>query len=283
MKREETIQKIDVDGIFKSKNPRLYKALPRFLFKYLKRIVHQEDINDFLDKNRNRLDIDFAQSIVDHFKIRMQVIGAENIPEQGGCILAANHPIGSVDAMALICAVAERRKDIRFLVNDILMNIINLRGIFVPVNTLGKNAHQSLREMEALYASEKAILVFPAGLVSRLEKGKVQDLEWKKSFVSKARKYSRFIVPVYISGRNSSFFYALGKFRKFLGIKANIEMLYLADETFRQRGNTITLIFGEPIQPSRLLNTENDSVWAEKIKQHIYRMGDSGKPLAFGY
>jgi putative hemolysin len=281
MKDPVTVKTIDIEHVFKSKNPRLYRFLPGFIFRYLKRIIHQDEINQFLRDNCSYHDVDFAQRILEFFRITVKVEGLEHVPEKGGCILACNHPIGSVDAMALITTVASKRKDIKFLVNDILMNLENLRGVFMPVNKHGKNPQNSLREMESLYASDQVSMVFPAGLVSRKQDGLIRDLDWKKSFLTKARKYTRLIVPVYISGRNSDFFYNLGNFRKALGIQANIEMLFLANETFSQRDNTITLIFGEPIRPEMLSNKTNDHVWAGKIKRHVYTMGDAGKPLPF--
>jgi 1-acyl-sn-glycerol-3-phosphate acyltransferase len=281
MNSGETQKLIDVEEVLKAKNPRLYAFLPRFLLSYLKRIIHQEEINVFLKKNKEKKDIDFAFSVLSFLNASVIPIGLDNLPQTGGCIIVSNHPIGSLDGMALISVVAKKRRDIKFLVNDILMNVTNMNGIFVPVNKHGKNTQQALREMESLYASGQVLMSFPAGLVSRKQNGKIEDLEWKKSFIRKAKQHEQAIIPVYISGRNSDFFYRLGKIRKFLGIKANIEMLYLADETFKQRDKTITLIFGEPIQTILLTDKEPDVVWAERIRQHVYRMGDSGKSLPF--
>ncbi len=281
MNKEVVQKKIDIESVFRSKNPGMYRLLPGFVFSWLKRTIHEAEMNDFLSKNRDLRDVAFAQKILDYFGIAVEYQGLENIPRTGPVILVSNHPIGSVDALALITTVARRRTDIKFLVNDILMNLENLNGVFVPVNKHGKNPVVILREMETLYASDNLILIFPAGLVSRRKWGQVRDLEWKKSFVTKAKRTNRLIIPTYISGRNSGFFYNLGNFRKLLGIKANIEMLFLVNETFIQRNKTITLIFGEPIISARLSNRENDHILAEKIKQHVYRMGESGQPLPF--
>jgi putative hemolysin len=277
----ETSTKIDIEEVIKSKNAGLYRLMPRFLIQYLKRIIHEKEINEFLKDNGNKKDVVFAQSALDYLNIRVTAIGAGNIPLQGGCVIVSNHPIGSIDGMALIVEVARKRTDIHFLVNDILMNLENMQGVFVPVNKHGKNPQQSLREMESLYASNQVLMIFPAGLVSRKTGGRIQDLEWKKSFIRKAKQYNQLILPVYISGRNSDFFYRLGNVRKFFGIRANLEMLYLSDETFKQRDKTITLIFGEPILPSLLTEKESDIVWADRIRKHVYRMGELWKSLPF--
>jgi 1-acyl-sn-glycerol-3-phosphate acyltransferase len=281
MKVLEPLKKVDIEEVFKSKNSGLYKLLPGFVFVLLRKIIHENAINDFLYKNEDQQGVDFAKKIVDYFAINLVLKGIENIPDSGGCIIVSNHPIGSLDAMALVVAVSKRRKDIKFLVNDVLMNLENLRGIFVPVNKHGKTPSHTLREMETIYASDQAIMVFPAGLVSRKSNGKIRDLEWKKSFVSRAKKHHRPIVPVFISGRNSNFFYNLGNLRKWLGIKMNLEMLFLVNETFSHRNNTITLIFGEPIVASHITSQESDHIFAEKIRQHVYQMGSVGMPLSF--
>jgi 1-acyl-sn-glycerol-3-phosphate acyltransferase len=281
MKAPPALKKIDVENVFKSKNPGLYKLLPGFLFKLLRRIIHEDVINDFLQKNGNEKDADFAKKTLEYFNISVEPKGLENLPASGGCIIVANHPIGGLDAMALIVAVSRKRSDIKFLVNDILMNLENLQGIFVPVNKHGKNPSHFLKEIDKLYASEQVILIFPAGLVSRKRNRKIMDLEWKKSFITRARKYDKTIIPAFISGRNTNFFYNIGNIRKTFGIKTNIEMLFLPNETFYHRDTTITLIFGEPIRVSQINSQESDQILADKIRQQVYQMGQAGKPLHF--
>lgn len=266
------ITKVDVEAAIKSKNPKLHKKLPRFVIKYIKRMTHEKEMNDFFPVHGHKQNLDFSQAVIDYFNIKIKVEGAENIRENGGVIFASNHPIGSLDALALMLVLGEKRKDFRFIVNDILLQIKNLSGIFIGVNKHGANASQLLKEIDALYASNQAVLIFPAGLVSRKIKGKVVDLEWKKSFISMARKHQRDIIPVHISGSNSRKFYNIGKIRKFLGIKANIEMFYLIDEMFKQRNKTITITFGKPVPFSQLDKSKNDSAWAQEIKNMVYHL-----------
>lgn len=282
-------KKIDVEGVFRSKSPSLYKFIPKFFFSYLKKIIHQEEINDFLQQNENKYDFDFVEAVVRNFGIRSTTIGEDNIPLSGGCILAANHPLGGLDAMALLHEIGKKRKDVKVLVNDILLNLENMKNIFVGVNKVGKTSAEALQEVEQVYAKESlAIVTFPAGFVSRkqfpngfLGKSVIKDLEWKKSFISRARKYEKKIIPVYIDGRNSNFFYNLALCRKFFGIKANIEMLYLVDEMYQQYNKTITLIFGKEIPLETFDNRISDSLWAEKVKQHVYEMGRKVQSLEF--
>ncbi len=261
---------IDVENIIKEKNPSLHRFLPSFIIRYLKRIVHEDEINSFLHRHGEEKDLAFVQSILDEFQPIVSIEGLENIPSEGGAILAANHPLGGLDALVLMNQLSQKRTDMKFMVNDILMNLRPLQGLFVPVNKHGRNTAQMLEDMNNLYSSQQLILVFPAGLVSRKQEGIVKDLEWKKTFVSQAKKHQKTIIPVYISGELSPFFYRLSKFRKFFGIKANIEMLYLADEMYQQHGKNIKITIGKPILPTFFDKSKKDQQWASEIKEITY-------------
>ncbi|HLP10729.1 MAG TPA: 1-acyl-sn-glycerol-3-phosphate acyltransferase [Flavobacteriales bacterium] len=268
--KKEGIAKVDIEATLKSKNPKLYKRLPRFVINYIKRVTHEKDINEFLAVHGHKHDFEFLEAVIAYFNITLNVIGEENIRKSpGGIIYASNHPIGSIDGMALMHVLGKHRKDLKFIVNDILMAVKNLEGLFVGVNKHGKTNNLA-REIDALYGSDQSILVFPAGLVSRKQKGVVRDLEWKKSFISKAKKFQRDIIPVYTHGRNSKKFYNLGVWRKRLGIKANIEMFFLIDEMFKQKDKTLTFVFGKPIPYTYFDKSHNDLEWAQIIKQQVY-------------
>lgn len=276
MQSAENKKFIDIDAIFKAKNPGLYRILPHFIFSYLKRVAHQDDINDFIRRHGHRQEFDFVDAIVDEFGAHIEVAGTENIPKTGGCIFAANHPLGGLDAMALVQIVGRTRKDIRFIVNDILLQLKNLKGIFIGVNKHGKNTPDIYANLDDLYASGSGVLIFPAGLVSRKRNGKIRDLEWRKSFITKARKNELDVIPVFIKGKNSEFFYNLARFRERIGIKANIEMLYLADEMYRQKNQTITVIFGKPIPYQMFDKSRTDQEWAQLVKEHVYCIAEEG-------
>ena len=282
------LKKIDIDGIFKSKNPSLYKILPSFIFSYLKRIIHQDEINDFLKRHENKYDFEFVKAVIDDFGIDEKIVGLENIPASGGAVIAANHHLGALDFITMMNAIGTSRKDVKALVNDILMNLHNLKNLFSGVNKVGKTSAESLLEVESVFASENLSITFPAGLVSRkqfpngfLGKSAIEDLEWKKAFITRAKKHKRNVIPVYIDGKNSDFFYNLALWRKRLGIKANIEMLYLVNEVYKQRGKTITVIFGKEISFETFDKRFTDMQWAQKIKEHVYRMGKEMKSLEF--
>lgn len=263
---------IDIERVIKSKNPKLLKWLPKFIVNYLKRTIHQEEINQILEENKNKFDYDFAKDIIERFNVKVNTYGMENIPKEGGYIFASNHPLGGIDALALVTIMEPYRKDIQFVVNDILLNLKNLSGLFVGVNKHGTNTKDSLAKVDELFASDKAIFVFPAGLVSRKKKGAIADLEWKKTFITRAKKHKKDIVPVYVGGSLSNFFYRLSNLRSALGIKANIEMLYLADETFKQKHKTLDIVFGEPISVHTFDKSKSDKEWAKWMETKVHAM-----------
>jgi len=270
---EDNYFRIDIEDVINSKNPKLLKWVPGFFIRYLKKVLHQKDINEFLKANRDKDGVDFARAIVEYFKIKVNVIGLENVPAEGRFIFAANHPQGAIDSMSLVSVVNSHLGELKFMVNDLLMFLVPLRSIFIPINLFGKQSREAADLIDSVYKSNMQVLYYPAGLVSRKKKGRIRDLEWKKTFISKARMYQRDIIPVYIHLKNSSFFYRLASFRKFIGIKANIEMFYLVDELYKQTGNELTLVFGRPISYKEFgATSSSDKIHAEKLRQYIYEL-----------
>lgn len=261
---------IQVREIIRKKNPGLAKWIPSFLLKYLERTIHEDDINDIMYRFRDLYGLDFVDALIDDLGIDLVVEGEENIPLTESVIFASNHPLGGMDGIAFMHAIGRYRKDVKFIVNDFLMNIGNLEPLFVGVNKLGGQSKSAISAVEEAYASDQALLVFPAGLVSRKIDGKIVDLEWKKSFISKAKKYKKDVVPVYIDGKNSSFFYNLSRWRNKLGLKFNLEMLYLADELFTQRGQRVVIKIGKSIPYSHFDSSRNERQWAADVKQVVY-------------
>lgn len=270
MSTSENAKLIDIDKVFEDKNPGLKKFIPQFLISYLKRITHQEEVNTFIANNAHLHGIDYAEAIVKNFGAKYIIKGEENIPKDGRFVFAANHPLGGMDGMVFVAAVGNFFKHMKFPVNDILMNLDNLHTIFLPVNKHGSHSKQAAEMIDKAYASDEQILMFPAGLVSRRKKNVIKDLDWKKNFIRKTITHKRTIIPVHISGQNTNFFYNLANWRKRIGIKANIEMLYLVDELYKQEGKTITITFGKPIPYENLKDGMRADKWAQKIKDIVY-------------
>jgi putative hemolysin len=263
---------IDLERIIGGKNPAILKFIPRFIMNYLKKVIHVDELNAAIFRNRDKIGPAFATAILEDFGAIIKVKGLENIAADGRYILASNHPLGGLDGLALISRIGERREDILFPVNDLLMNLQQLKPIFVPINKHGKNT-ENIQILEQAFKSSAMMLFFPAGLVSRKQKGGIiKDLEWKKTFITKAKQYQRDIIPVYIDGVNSNFFYNLANFRKKIGLKANIEMLYLVDEMYKQKSKTINIILGKPISYLIFDKKFTDQQWAEKVKDFVYSL-----------
>jgi 1-acyl-sn-glycerol-3-phosphate acyltransferase len=272
---------IDIEKVIKDKNPKLFKILPQFIINYIKRIAHQDDVNKILTDFNAIHDYEFCRALIKRLNVKITVSGQENIPKDGGIIFASNHPLGGVDAMALVTVIEPYRKDVKFIVNDILLNIKNLAGLFVGVNKHGGNTKNSLKLIDDLFASDKAVFVFPAGMVSRRKKGVIADLEWKKTFITRAKKHEKTIVPVFVEGSLSNFFYRLSNLRTSLGIKANLEMLYLCDESFKQKDKTLNIIFGEPIPASFFDSSKSDKEWSKWMEEKVNSMNNSNELLPF--
>ncbi len=266
---------VDVAEIIRAKSPKLAKKMPRFVVNLLRRLVHEKDVNEILTKANGATGIDFVNIGVESLELKRQVSGMENIPSEGRFIFVANHPLGGLESLVMMQTINEKFSDFMFVVNDLLMALEPLRPVFIPINKVGKQSRTNAEQLNGLYASDKQVLYFPAGLCSRKIKGEIVDLPWQKNFIVKAVEYQRDIIPIYIGGRNSNFFYRLANWRKRLKIKFNIEMLFLVDEMFKQRGQTITLTIGKPIPYTTFDKSKTPMEWAEWVKTETYKMAKS--------
>jgi putative hemolysin len=271
---ESKPMQVDVAEIIRAKSPKLAKKMPRFVVNLLRRLVHEKDVNEILAKANGATGIDFVNIGVECLELKRQVCGMENVPSEGRFIFVANHPLGGLESLVMMQTIDEKFSDFMFVVNDLLMALEPLRPVFIPINKVGKQSRTNAEQLNELYASDKQVLYFPAGLCSRKIKGEIVDLPWQKNFIVKAVEYQRDIIPIYIGGRNSNFFYRLANWRKRLKIKFNIEMLFLVDEMFKQRGQTITLTIGKPIPYATFDKSKTPMEWAEWVKKETYKMNN---------
>lgn len=265
--------KVDLEEVIRSKNPKLLKVLPGFVIRYVKRVIHQDDLNQIIFNLKDLYNLDYVNQGLRELGASYTVEGLENFPDNGRFIFAGNHPLGGLDGLVLMSAVGRKFSNVKFIVNDLLLNLKNMDGIFVPVNKHGRQSTDYAKKIDDTYKSDAQILYFPAGLCSRKIKGKIIDLEWQRNFINKAIEYKRDVVPFYFEARNTNFFYNLANFRKKLGIKANIEMFYLVDEMFKQRTKRIHLKFGKPVPYTTFDGTRTKKQWADYIREEVYRLG----------
>jgi len=268
---EITDRFLDVERVFREKNPRLAKSIPGFVYNLLKRIIHQDELNSFIYENKDRWGLDYVEAILEGFQIETTTLNSPVLDLDKRYLVASNHPLGGMDGIALLHVCGKLKKEVLFPVNDLLMNLPNLYELFIPVNKHGSNA-ENIKLFNDTFASDVLILYFPAGLVSRKQSGVIRDVEWKKTFLKKAKASGRDIIPVFISGRNSNFFYNLANLRKKLRIKANIEMLFLVDELYKHKKNIISITFGKPIPTTVFDKSKTDLQWASLLREHVYKL-----------
>ena len=269
---KDPVELINIKEMFMKKNPAMARKLPGFVYRYLTRVMHIEEINEILINHGNERGIEFARSMVKHFNVHQTILGAENIPSNGRYIFASNHPLGGFDALLMLCNIDRILGETITLVNDVLMSIPQLAPIFVPLNKHGGNSKEVIQQIHEAYSSDKQILIFPSGLASRKIKGKIQDFKWKKHFIAKSIEYQRDVIPVHVSGRNSNFFYRLANFRTFFRLKWNLEMFYLADETFSHKNQKFTITFGKPIHYTHFDKSKTLDQWAMEVKDIVYKL-----------
>jgi putative hemolysin len=258
------------------KNPKLAGRIPGFVYNWLNRLLHVRELNEIIFRYGDKKGIEFVTSSLGYFDVTFDFQGTENLPKTGKYIVASNHPLGGFDGLILMNGVTRFLGPSLFLVRDELTKIPPLKELFIPINKFG-NQRNSINQINVAYESDKQVLIFPAGLASRKNKGVIADLAWHKHFIQKAVEHHRDVIPVLMSGRNSNFFYRFSKFRKMIGIKFGLEMLLLPDEMFKQRGRNFTITFGKPIPWQTFDHTKSPTQWAEEVKGVVYGMTEGRK------
>ncbi|MDD4609079.1 MAG: 1-acyl-sn-glycerol-3-phosphate acyltransferase [Bacteroidaceae bacterium] len=270
---DNAIQLLDVEQILKHKMPTKYRYIPSFFVSYLKRILHQEELNTFIKSQNGVVGVDFLSASMTFLSAKVEVVGLDNLPKDRWCTFVSNHPLGGLDGVSLGYVLGNHYQGkIKYLVNDMLMNVANLAPLFVPVNKVGAQSRHFPQVVKATFDSENHILMFPAGLCSRKTNGVIKDLEWKKTFVVESIRSNRVVVPIHFEGKNSNRFYRLANICKFLGIKVNIAMLYLVDEMFKNRNQTFKITIGKPIDCKMFDSSKKAQQWAEYVKDIVYKL-----------
>lgn len=266
----------DIRAILKSKAPKAH--VPNFLVRYLERIAHVKQMNSFLRKYPTKKNYDFIKLVIsEELGCTASIDGTEHIPTDGKpVIFVSNHPLGGLDGMIIAQMIHETRKEreLKVIVNELLMYIEPINGLWAPVDKIGRLSREQVEAQQRMWESGTDVLTFPAGACSRLQRinghWQIQDLEWQKNFVQRAKEYQRDIVPIYFEGRNSRFFYILALLRKWLHIKLNIEMLYLVDEMYGAHGKHFQVHVLPPIPYTTFDNTKTPKEWAQYVKSIVY-------------
>ncbi len=274
----DTITKktIDIDKVLSSKAGSKARFVPRFVRNWLKRIIHQDEINEFLWANRDKEGVDWLEAVLEYLDVKLNVRGVENLPvaDEGQCFtFVSNHPLGGADGVAVGAVIGRHYEGkVKYLVNDLLMNLPNLAPLCIPINKTGAQGRQFPAMVEAGFKSDNHIIMFPAGLCSRKQKGVIHDLPWKKTFVVKSQQTQRNVVPIHFSGSNSNRFYRIANITRRLGIKFNVAMLFLVDEMYRNRHKTFTITIGAPIPYTTFDSQRTPTQWATWVEDKVYSL-----------
>ena len=266
---------IVLNDLFRDKKPAVARWIPGFVFRLLSRMLRIDFFNDPILYNHGyKKDVEFARASIEAFNVSLEVVGRENLPPEGRFIFVSNHPLGGFDGMMIISELCRTYTHLKVLVNDLLTNVKNMDGIFVPINKHGAQAVDNVHRINAIFESDEQVMSFPAGLVSRRRRGVIRDGEWQKSIITKARQSKRDIVPIHVSGRISNFFYNLANIRKFLRIKANLEMFFLPNESYQHRNKHFIITFGKPIRFETFDKQFSPQEWAQHVKEHAYSIAE---------
>lgn len=271
------IFKIDIDKVLRDKAGKKAGYIPRFMVSWLKKTIHEEEINSFLEEEGDRQGVPWLWDCLRYLGVELKVEGREHLPAPDDGKLytfVSNHPLGGQDGVALGAVLGEHFDGrIKYLVNDILMNLHGLAPLCIPINTTGKKGRDFPKMVEAGFAGTDNIIMFPAGLCSRRQKdGQIRDLAWKKTFITKSVSSQRDVVPIFFSGSNSKFFYRLANICKRLHIKFNIAMLFLVDEMYKNRNKTFTIKIGKPIPWQTFDRSRSDQEWAAYVREKVYQL-----------
>lgn len=267
---------IDIDEILRSKAGPKAKRIPRFIVAWLKRRLHQDQVNDFLRIIGDKEGVPWLKGCLDFLDTKLEVKGLENLPSDADgrrFTFVSNHPLGGQDGVALGYVLGTHYDGrIKYLVNDLLMFLPGLAPLCIPINKTGKQSRQFPAMVEAGFSGDDHILMFPAGLCSRRRHGVIRDLPWNKTFITKSVQHQRDVVPIYFSGRNSNKFYTIANLCKMLGLKFNLAMLYLVDELFKNQHKTFEVHIGRPIPWQTFDRSRTATQWAAYVQDIVYQM-----------
>lgn len=273
---ETTERTIDLDKIIHDKMGAKAKYVPAIAVRWLKHIIHQDEVNRFLWESRDKKGTEWLEECTRYLDMTLEIEGLENLPDKNDGRLytfVSNHPLGGVDGVAL-GAIIGRHYDgrFRYLVNDLLMNLPGLAPLCIPINKTGKQSRSFPEMVEAGFSGDNHILMFPAGICSRKIDGQIHDLPWKKTFITKSVETHRDIVPIHFGGRNSDFFYGLANVCKALNIKFNIAMLFLVDEMYKNVHKKFRVAIGKPIPWQTFDKSKTAMEWAKYVQDEVYKL-----------
>ncbi len=264
---------IDVQKEIEKKFPKLAKKpnfLSKSLIKIAKKVIHEDSVNEFLKNNAHLKGFEFVDAVLDFFDFDYTVSSndIQNIPPTGKVVIIANHPLGALDALSLLKLVGTVRTDVKIVANDFLNGIDALKSLLVPIDNF--KARQSKKDVQAIYDTlndDCAVIIFPAGEVSRAGAKGIKDPIWNKGFLNFAINSNAPILPIFIGGKNSKTFYTMSVINK------TFSTLLLSNEMFNKKSMTIQIKIGELIPNDNIKPRGLDKkVIVNLYKKHLYSL-----------
>lgn len=246
------------------------KFLSKPIVKMASKLIKEDTINDFMKKNTHLSGFEFIDAVLEYFNFDFMVKNSElaNIPNSGRVVIIANHPLGGLDALVLLKLISKVRSDVKIVANDFLNQFKNLQNLFLHIdNFKSKQAKENIKAIYTALEEEKAIIVFPAGEVSRLTKTGIKDQDWHKGFLNFAISSKSPILPVFIDAKNSKSFYTMSIINK------TFSTLLLSNEMFKSKEKTINIKVGklipnEHIAPKGIAKSFLPTLY----KKHLYAL-----------
>ncbi|MBP3774333.1 MAG: glycerol acyltransferase [Bacteroidaceae bacterium] len=272
---EEKSKLIDIDRIVQEKAGSKAKYVPGFVLSWLKRVLHQDEVNRFMAESGHERGVEWLKHCVRYLDLNLKIVGEENFPADDGrkYTFVSNHPLGGGDGVALGAVIGSHYDgNICYLLNDILTNLPPLKELGIPINKTGGQSRSLPQLVDAGFRSDRQLLLFPAGICSRMRNGEVKDVAWKKTFITKSVETQRDVVPIHFSGENSKRFYRLANLTDSLHLKFNLAMLFLVDEMYRNVHKTCEIRIGKPIPWQTFDRSRSANDWAQYVRDIVYKL-----------
>ena len=263
---------VDLEKVIRESGSTLLRTLPRWVVHVLQRIMRQDELNSIHARHFRKVGMDYVDGLIEDFDLHIHTFGTEAIPPNGRHVYVANHPQGGLEAIAYLQVIHRLQGSVVSPSNMLFEYIPNLRPLIVGINVFSQNTREQIRAVNEAFASDRQIMIFPAGEVSRRIAGKIQDPKWHKTFITKAIQFGRDVVPCFISGRNSNRFYRIARLRRLLGLRLYAETILLPGEMLRNRGSGIDFHFGAPIPHSSFDGSRSYAQWAEQVRHITYAL-----------
>ena len=264
---------IDIQREIEKKFPNINKKdnfLKKSLFKVAKKIVHEDSINQFLTQNEHLKGFEFVDAVLDYFDFDYTVSSndLQNIPTSGKVVIIANHPLGGLDALCLLRLISTVRKDVKIIANDFLAGFEALNALLIPIDNY--KLRQSKNDIKKIYEAlnnEEAIIIFPAGEVSRATTKGIKDPAWSKGFLNFAQNANAPILPVYLDAKNSKTFYTISVINK------TFSTLLLSHEMFNKKSKRIAIKIGQIIPNENIVPKGIDKKYLLNLyRKHLYSL-----------